>query len=589
VPIKADGLQAIRVRAEIGQALPVINPAVTEVMHRPRSSGLPQYSCCGISENQYTYFKEKKMAKKKFWLGMLVMALVFGMVVVGCFDIPQDDRKTTFDNTIYSVSISLGYGNVIPKVGSELSTSVENRNGYSVSGVSYQWKRADSQYSTFVNINDAVGSRYTPTVDDSNKYLKVEVKNSDTTAPVLSNIVGPVDANQVAKPTVEPAGGEVVVGQEITLTSIDENATIYYTLDGTTPTTSSTEYKYYSRLTITNNCTLKVIATRYDMVDSEVLSVSYTVVAAPSFSKVTSSASIFDGGIYSVAYGNNRFVAGGNSGRFAYSTNGTTWTNSTPSMGSSYIVQAITYGTQFVAVGYFGRIDYSSDGTSWNNVTNTTFGTSFINDVAYGGGRYVAVGEDGKMAYSTNGSTWTAVTDSAFGTSPIYGITYTAGKFIAVGASGKMAYSTTGTTWTAVTDSKFSTSIYGITYGGPLGKEKFVAVGGSYIAYSTDGMTWTRATSSYYNSGLFSRGLNRIAWGGNKFITVASAGVMLFSLDGINWAKIDGGTGTGKTQFDTDSLSTIEDIVYGNGRFLAVGSKSNGLLSVASSEMAISN
>jgi hypothetical protein len=64
---------------------------------------------------------------------------------------------------------------------------------------------------------------------------------------------------------------------------------------------------------------------------------------------------------------------------------------------------------------------------------------------------------------------------------------------------------------------------------------------------------------------------------------------MYFSLDGINWAQIEGGTGTGKSQFDTDSLSTINDIVYGSGKFLAVGSKSNGLLSVDSSEMAISN
>jgi hypothetical protein len=28
--------------------------------------------------------KEKTMANKKFWLGILVMVLVFGMTVVGC-------------------------------------------------------------------------------------------------------------------------------------------------------------------------------------------------------------------------------------------------------------------------------------------------------------------------------------------------------------------------------------------------------------------------------------------------------------------------------------------------------------------------
>jgi len=528
------------------------------------------------------------MVNKKIWLGMLVMVLVLGLMVVGCDDGSKDDDDNE-DNTIYSVSILLGSGNTAPKVGRELSTSVKNREGSSVYGVSYQWKRADSQYSTFVNISNATSNRYTPTIDDAGKYLKVEAKNSKTTYPVLSDAVGPVDADKVAKPTADPDSGQIVSGQEITLTSTTTGVTIRYTLDGTTPTSSSNSYSD-SKPKITSSCTLKAIATKAGMIDSDVLSVSYTVVAAPSFSSVTSSASIFSGGIYSVAYGNNRFVAGGNGGRFAYSTNGTTWISSTMSEGTSYIVQGITYGTQFVAVGYYGRIDYSSDGTSWTNVTDTTFGSSFINGVAYGSGKYVAVGEDGKMAYSTNGSTWTTVTDSTFGTSAIYGITYAAGKFVAVGASGKMAYSTTGTSWTTVADSQFSTStIYGITYGGPSGMEKFIAVGGNYIAYSTDGITWSRATSGYYSGGLFSRGLNRIAWGGNKFVIVASAGVMLYSLDGINWGRIDGGIGTGKTQFDTDDLSTIRDIVYGGGRFLAVGSKSNGLLSVASSEMAISN
>ena len=526
------------------------------------------------------------MANKRFWMGMLVMALVFGMVA--CGNTPEEEEK--FDNTIYSVSISLGYSSDIPKVGSTLYTSVKNKDGDYVSGVTYQWKRAASQFSTFVNISDAASSSYTPTIEDAGKYIKVEVKNNNTSAPVLSDAVGPVDANQVAKPTADPNGGQVVSGSEITLTSTTGYVNIYYTLDGTTPTSNSNSYSNYSKPKITSSCTLKAIATTSGMVDSEVLSVSYTVVAAPSFTTVTSSASIFTGGIYSVAYGNNKFVAGGNAGYIAYSTNGTTWTDSTPSRGRSYIVQGITYGTQFVAVGYYGRIDYSSDGTSWTNVTDTTFGISdYIYDVAYGNSRYVAVGKNGKMAYSTNGSTWTAVTDSTFGTSTIYGITYAAGKFVAVGASGKMAYSTNGTTWTTVADSKFSTStINGITYGGASGKEKFIAVGGNYIAYSTDGITWTSLSQYFSTGGLFG-GFNRVTWGGNKYVAVAGSGNMYFSLDGINWAQIEGGTGTGKSQFDTGSLSTINDIVYGSGKFLAVGSKSNGLLSVDSSEMAISN
>jgi len=513
------------------------------------------------------------MVNRNILWKLISITFICGTIVMGCMpELESEPEK--FDNAIYSVSITLYFDNNPPKVGGVLSTRVENKNGSSVSSVSYQWKRADSRYSTFVNINNATSNQYTTTIEDADKYIKVEARNNDTTYPVESAIVGPINANQVAKPTADPAGGDVVSGHEITLTSdISEfqNATIYYTLDGTTPTSSSTQYYSNSKPKITSSCTLKAIATWYGMVDSEVISISYTVVAAPTFSSVTSSASIFTGGIYSVAYGNNKFVAGGNSRYFGYSSNGTSWTDSNSSHIYNWIVKGITYGTQFVAVGSWGIIKYSSDGISWNNVTDTTFGESYINDVAYGNGRYVAVGDNGKIAYSTYESSWTAVTDSTFGTSTISGITYGAGKFVAVGSNGKMAYSTNGTTWTAVTDSGFyTTGIYGITYGGPSGKEKFIAVGYDRIAYSNDGVIWT-IVSGFFSGGI--GGLNRVVWGGNKYVVVAGGGVMYYSLDGAYWAKIDGGTGTGKTQFDSNDWSSIEDIVYAGGRFLAVGSK----------------
>jgi len=531
------------------------------------------------------------MKKRLISMVILAFVLVFGMTVIGCDDDDQKEEEK-IDNTIYSVSISLGYSDNTPKVGNQLFTTVKNISGDFVSGVSYQWKRADSQYGTFVNINGALSSSYTPTTEDTGKYIKVEAKNSDTTAPVSSNIVGPVDGNQVVKPTADPVSGNVVSGQEITLTSTTTGVTILYTLDGTTPTSSSSSYSDYSKPKITNSCTLKAIATKYGMVDSEVLSVSYTVVAAPSFSTVSSASTTFGYELTAIAYGNNRFVAGGTgSSGIAYSTSGTTWTTSTGN--SNFLVKGITYGTQFIAVGYYsgGVINYSSDGTSWNNVTTTTFNTSNIYDVAYGGGTYVAVGDDGKIAYSTNGTTWTAVADSTFGTSRIYGITYGAGKFVAVGNSGKIAYSTNGTTWIAVTDSKLSTStIKGITYGGTSGKEKFIAVAGSlgscYFAYSTDGVTWTSVSQFLSVSSL--GGLNRVVWGGNKYVAVADTGVMFYSTDGTYWTKIDGGTGSGKSQFDTGTSSSINDIVYGGGKFIAVGTKYVSSSS-RTAEMAISN
>jgi hypothetical protein len=43
-------------------------------------------------------FKEKTMANKKFWLGMLVIALVFGMAVVGCDNGTTGGESDTWSN-----------------------------------------------------------------------------------------------------------------------------------------------------------------------------------------------------------------------------------------------------------------------------------------------------------------------------------------------------------------------------------------------------------------------------------------------------------------------------------------------------------
>ena len=63
----------------------------------------------------------------------------------------------------------------------------------------------------------------------------------------------------------------------VELTSDTEKATIYYTLDGSEPTRKSEKYTASGKVEITKSCTLKAIATKAGMADSEVLNVAYTV------------------------------------------------------------------------------------------------------------------------------------------------------------------------------------------------------------------------------------------------------------------------------------------------------------------------
>jgi hypothetical protein len=82
----------------------------------------------------------------------------------------------------------------------------------------------------------------------------------------------------VAKPTATPAGGNYTVAQTVRLATSTTGAEIFYTLNGTTPTTSSTYYT--SAITISDTATLKAVAVKSGMTDSDVLTEAYTIASS---------------------------------------------------------------------------------------------------------------------------------------------------------------------------------------------------------------------------------------------------------------------------------------------------------------------
>jgi predicted small lipoprotein YifL len=83
---------------------------------------------------------------------------------------------------------------------------------------------------------------------------------------------------KVATPTANPAEGVVASGTAITLTTATEGAAIYYTVNGSTPTSSSIAYSETSKPTVrANPTTIKAIAVKSGMVNSDVLTASYTI------------------------------------------------------------------------------------------------------------------------------------------------------------------------------------------------------------------------------------------------------------------------------------------------------------------------
>jgi predicted extracellular nuclease len=79
-----------------------------------------------------------------------------------------------------------------------------------------------------------------------------------------------------ATPEISPDAGSYTDEVEITITCPTDGATIYYTLDGSDPTASSTEYT--APFTITADATLKAIAMKADYEDSAIASADYTII-----------------------------------------------------------------------------------------------------------------------------------------------------------------------------------------------------------------------------------------------------------------------------------------------------------------------
>lgn len=79
----------------------------------------------------------------------------------------------------------------------------------------------------------------------------------------------------VATPMFSIASGAVTSGTNVTINCATEGAKIYYTTDGTEPTSVSTEYK--AAISVTATVTIKAIAVKDGMSDSAVASVSYFI------------------------------------------------------------------------------------------------------------------------------------------------------------------------------------------------------------------------------------------------------------------------------------------------------------------------
>ena len=104
-------------------------------------------------------------------------------------------------------------------------------------------------------------------------YFAVEIGGVNATTYATD----PECLEKVATPVISLAGNTYTGSQTTTITCTTTGATIYYTTDGTVPTTSSTQYTAGANITIAQSMTLKAIAVNQGMEDSEVAEATYTI------------------------------------------------------------------------------------------------------------------------------------------------------------------------------------------------------------------------------------------------------------------------------------------------------------------------
>ena len=93
-------------------------------------------------------------------------------------------------------------------------------------------------------------------------------------------------------PTINPAGGTYYAPIEVTMSSFIQGASIHYTTDGTTPTTSST--RYTSPIPLSDDITIKAIAV-HDGEISEEVSETYTFKELSQYNCFEDAANVPDG------------------------------------------------------------------------------------------------------------------------------------------------------------------------------------------------------------------------------------------------------------------------------------------------------
>jgi len=266
----------------------------------------------------------------------------------------ESNLATQGGSTTASFNSSEHSSSIKATVGVGIFTSLFSITGSAgVAGATVSWSGASSGSVTAdgsgnYNTGNLIPGSYTITPSKTGYSFSPSNSSQTITNANITGVNFTATQIVVATPTFSPVAGSYGPSQSITVNDTDSGLggfAMYYTTDGSTPTTSSTLYT--GSVTVSSSLTLKVLATATGYANSTVGSAAYTVngaVATPTFSPVA--------GTYSATQSVTISTATAGASIF-YTTDGSTPTSgSTPytvpvSVSLSQTLKAIATKTNF--------------------------------------------------------------------------------------------------------------------------------------------------------------------------------------------------------------------------------------------------
>ena len=349
---------------------------------------------------------------------------------------------------------------------------------------------ASVYYTTDGSTPTSASTLYTgPVTVSKNETLQAVATASGLTTSSVTSAAYVIGLSTAATPTFSVAAGTYAAAQTVSIADATTGATIYYTTNGSTPTTSST--KYTGAITVSASETIEAIAVASSYSNSGVASATYTIAAAATATPTFSVAA----GTYSAAQ--TVSIADATTGAtIYYTTNG-----STPTTSSTKYTGAITVSASetIEAIGVASNHSNSAVATAVYTISATAATPAFsVAPGTYSTAQMVSISTatSGASIYYTMDGT-TPTTSSTKYASAMKVATNVTIKAVAAASALKTSAVASATYMIEPTAATPTFSVAAGTYEGAQTVTLADATAGSTIYYTTNGATPTTSSTKY--------------------------------------------------------------------------------------------